>query len=133
MGLPESPSEADPSLVRQLVSVAAAYAICCTTSLQAHVAAARALGATDRQILAALEIACGIKEVAGRKIRASAGAVLGEREAEAGGCDCGEGGSPEPEGGPRSAGEAEPEERATGVGSCSCAGENSCPTRKEGT
>ena len=86
-------------LIRQLVSIGAAYAINCTKSLAAHVAAARALGATDRQVFTAIEIACRIKDVAGQKARAEAGVLLGlsehsgdgQESAEVEACFCGPG------------------------------------------
>lgn len=77
-----------PSMLRELVAVAAAYAVNCSTSLGTHMAAARALGATDGQMLAALKITCAIKDVACQKAKAAAGSVLGVREEQAVACDC---------------------------------------------
>jgi AhpD family alkylhydroperoxidase len=74
--------------IRELVSIAAAYAVNCSTSLGTHMTAARALGATDQQILTAVKIACAIRDVAVQKARAAAGAFFGVSEEEAGACDC---------------------------------------------
>jgi AhpD family alkylhydroperoxidase len=77
-----------PSMLRELVAVAAAYAVNCATSLGMHMAAARALGATDGQMFAALKIACAIRDVACQKAKTEAGAVLGASEEQAVACDC---------------------------------------------
>jgi AhpD family alkylhydroperoxidase len=93
-----SPAAAEPSipdlapagfLLRELVAVSAAYAINCATNLKEHMAAARDLGASDRQIFKALEIACRIKDVAAAKAKTVAAAGLGVSEEQAGPC-CGE-------------------------------------------
>jgi AhpD family alkylhydroperoxidase len=65
------------SLIRELVSIGAAYALACTTSLDGHLAAARTLGATDRQVFEAVRIACAIRDVACSKAKAVVGAALG--------------------------------------------------------
>ena len=77
-----------PTMLRELVAVAAAYAVNCSTSLGTHMAAARAQGATDGQMFAALKIACAIRDVACQKVKAEAGAVLGASEEQAVACDC---------------------------------------------
>jgi AhpD family alkylhydroperoxidase len=87
-------STAPRPLIRELVAISAAYAVSCSTSLETHVAAARALGATDRQVFAAIKIACAIKDVANGKVKSAAGAVLGLSEEEAAGSDCAEGDAP---------------------------------------
>ena len=76
------------TLIRELVSISAAYAIACTTSLDAHLAAARARGATNRQVFAAVRIACAIRDVAGSKAKAAVGVALGVSEHEAASCGC---------------------------------------------
>jgi AhpD family alkylhydroperoxidase len=78
------------SLIRELVSISAAYAINCSTSLEAHVAAARGLGASDRHVFAAIKIACQIKDVASGKVQTVAGVLLGASEEEAAECGCAE-------------------------------------------
>lgn len=94
-----SPDEADlpnqgfdetRSLIRELVMVSAAYAVSCTTGLGTHMAAARAMGATDKQLFTAVRIACDIRDVAGKKAKAAVGAVLGVSEEQALACGCGE-------------------------------------------
>jgi len=75
-----------PSQLRELAAIAAAYALNCTTGLEAHMKAARALGATDKQMFAALKIACAVREAAGQKARVVAGSNLGVGEAEALAC-----------------------------------------------
>ena len=92
-GLSETESLPDPdpnpSLLRELVAIGAAYAINCTTSLKAHLTAARDLGASDRQTFAAMEMACRIKDMAGTKAKTAAGEFLGMTEEPTGPC-CGE-------------------------------------------
>ena len=104
-GLP--PAEAGPppqgsagprSLIRELVSASAAYAVSCSTSLAEHLAAARALGATDRQMFAAIKIACAIRDVAAQKARGAAGTALGVPEEDATACDCAEDDAPSAQG-----------------------------------
>jgi AhpD family alkylhydroperoxidase len=116
-GEPGGDSAVAGPLIRQLVSIAAAYAVNCTKSLTAHVAAARALGATDRQLLAAIEIACGVKDVAGRKARSEAGALLGLSEHRGDGQESAEG---EPSAADRARGGMCEAEGKAGVGGCSC-------------
>ena len=94
-GLPSAeagPALPDPagvrSLIRELVAIAAAYALNCSTSLEEHMGAARALGATDGQMFAALKITCAIRDVACQKAKAAAGSVLGVSAEQAVACDC---------------------------------------------
>jgi AhpD family alkylhydroperoxidase len=96
-GMPESEADQaipDPagaaSLVRELVKIAAAYTVNCSTGLEGHMAAARALGATDGQMFTALKIACAIRDVACQKAKAAAGSVLGVSEEQAVACGCAE-------------------------------------------
>jgi len=77
-----------PSLVRALTALGAAYAINCSTSLKTHLAAARALGASDRQMSVAIAIARGIKQVAVGKVNTAALAGLGVSEEQAAACGC---------------------------------------------
>jgi AhpD family alkylhydroperoxidase len=87
----ENPDPAGaPSLIREFVAIAAAYAVNCSTSLGAHMTAARSLGATDEQMFAAIQIACAIRDVACQKAKATAGAILGVSEEEAVSCGCGD-------------------------------------------
>jgi AhpD family alkylhydroperoxidase len=88
---PRQAPQEGPALIRELVMTGAAYAINCATSLGAHMAAARALGASDRQLFTAVRIACDIREVAVQRAKAAVGAVLGVSEAEALACGCGDG------------------------------------------
>jgi AhpD family alkylhydroperoxidase len=76
------------SLIRELVSIGAAYAINCSTSLGSHIATARSLGATDGQILVALKIARGIGDVARGKAEAAVTAVLGVSDDYPRSCEC---------------------------------------------
>jgi AhpD family alkylhydroperoxidase len=79
-------------LMGALVSIGAALAVNCTTSLEAHLQAVRAAGATDRQIQTALGIARNIKKVAGEKVEAVAKVVAEPTEAktdDGGGSSCG--------------------------------------------
>ena len=78
-----------PSLIREFVAIAAAYAVNCSTSLGEHMTSARSLGATDGQMFAAIQIACAIRDVACQKAKATAGAILGVSEEEAVSCGCG--------------------------------------------
>jgi AhpD family alkylhydroperoxidase len=83
--------DARSSRIRELTAIAAAYAVNCSTGLEAHMQAARALGATDKQMFAAIQIACAVGKVAGQKAKAMAGSILGVSEEEALACDCGDG------------------------------------------
>ncbi len=52
------------TLLRELTSVAAAFAVNCTVNVEIHVAAARRSGATERQVQIAIGLARTIKRVA---------------------------------------------------------------------
>jgi len=82
-------ADGDGSLIRHLVAISAASTIRCATSLETHIGAARALGASNRQLAAALEIARRIKAVAGQKAKSVAAAAMGLSEDELGACGCG--------------------------------------------
>lgn len=103
--------------IRELVSISAAYAINCATSLEAHLEAARALAATDRQVFSAIEIACGIRDVATRKAKAVAGRFLGVREEQAAACECADDGAAPAD---ASASRAADARRGSGGEPCSC-------------
>jgi AhpD family alkylhydroperoxidase len=85
-----SDSAGGSSLIQELVKIAAAYMVNCSTGVEEHMAAARALGATDGQMFTALKITCAIRDVAGQKAKAAAGSVLGVSEEQAVACDCSE-------------------------------------------
>jgi AhpD family alkylhydroperoxidase len=123
-GLPqggEARSLSDPAgpcqLVRELVATAAAYAVNCAAGLQAHMTAARGLGATDRQMFAAIKIACAVRDVACQKTKIAAGLMLGVSEEQALACDCSEDESPSA--GDRAGCAPDKAMGATG-GSCGC-------------
>jgi len=85
----EAAPDAGPrTLIRELVAAGAAYAINCAPSVGAHLEAARALGATNAQLFAALKIACAVRDVAAQKAKAAAAAIFGVDEAHADGEDC---------------------------------------------
>jgi AhpD family alkylhydroperoxidase len=109
------------SLIRELVCISAAYAINCATSLKEHMEAARSLGASDQQMFRAMEIGCGIKDVAGQKAKTVAGEFLGADEEQAAAC-CGAEDDGASEGGASS---CEPEKQGVaGDGTCSCQPKN---------
>ncbi len=62
-------------LIGELVAASAALAVNCVASLETHLAIARRLGATERQIQTALGVARAIKKVAGQKMEAVATTV----------------------------------------------------------
>jgi AhpD family alkylhydroperoxidase len=78
------------TLVRELVAIAAAYAVNCSKGLEAHMTAARALGATNKQMFTAIKIACAVRDVASQKAKIAAGLMLGVSEEEALACKCSE-------------------------------------------
>jgi AhpD family alkylhydroperoxidase len=93
----DGPGPGDRTLLLELVSVGAAYVVGCTASLQDHMIAARREGAGDSEILAALKIACAVRDVAGQKVEAAAEAFFGvvaagrkgrARTSETSGCSC---------------------------------------------
>lgn len=87
----EEPCCSEKPLTGELVSVGAALAVNCTTSLETHLRAARAAGATDRQIQTALGIARAVKKVAGQKVEAVAEAAATDAAEGSESCtdDCG--------------------------------------------
>ena len=84
-GVLESDTLNDPkqSLIGQLASVSAAYAVNCVTSLEKHLDAARALGATDHQIQTVLGIARAVKNMAGQRVEAAAAKATQDSESGA--------------------------------------------------
>jgi AhpD family alkylhydroperoxidase len=88
--LPQLAAPDRPSAFQHLVAIGAAYAISCATTLGAQLEAARACGATDQQLFAALQIACAIRKVALQKARAVAGTALGVTPERAAELQCGE-------------------------------------------
>ena len=91
---PEAAGTAETSLLRELVSMSAAYALNCVTTFETHLAAARKLGASNEAILAALKVACAIKDMAGKKVQAAATRALGGKESDGDACGCGNVGEP---------------------------------------
>lgn len=87
----EAPCCSDKPLIRELVSASAAFALNCVTNLDSHLAAARRLGASERQIQTALAVARTVKKVAGQKVEAAAEAsvVRADEASEPCGDDCG--------------------------------------------
>lgn len=59
-------------LIRELVSLSAAYAANGASDIEPHIEAARAVGATDLQILAAIKIAGAVEGLAARKVEEAA-------------------------------------------------------------
>ncbi len=57
-------------LIGELVSIGAALAVNCATNLETHLQKSRTVGATDRQIQAALGVARVVKKVAEQKVEA---------------------------------------------------------------
>jgi AhpD family alkylhydroperoxidase len=76
------------TLVRELVSVGAAFAVNCTANLERHLAAARQQGATDGQLLQALKIAGAVKNMAENKARAATAKAIGCTEDPNTTCGC---------------------------------------------
>jgi AhpD family alkylhydroperoxidase len=85
---PETISGESKSLIRELVSISAAYAVNCVTSLETHLAFAQQQNAPDDQILTALKIACAVKNVAGNKIQAAATKAFGGNAEDGSECGC---------------------------------------------
>ncbi len=73
-----------------LISISAAFALNCTTNLEAYIVIARQQEVTDGQILTAIKIACAVKSMAGRKVQAAAARALGATEEESDACECDE-------------------------------------------
>jgi len=85
--------------IRELVSIAAAFAVNCTASLNKHMAAGRSVGIADDEIKAVLEMALFVKGKAASHVNRIAermGAVVssGEEPQDPAGCD----GDDEPDG-----------------------------------
>ena len=75
----------EKTLLRELTSVAAAFAVNCTVNVASHVAAARRLGATDRQIQTAVGLARTIRRVAAGHAEAAAAVdAAADADADAG-------------------------------------------------
>jgi AhpD family alkylhydroperoxidase len=123
------PAAAEGSLLVHLVALSAAYAISCSTGMETHIGAARALGATDRQIYRALEIACRIRDVANRKAKSVAGAALGMSGDNATGCDCADEDAPSTE---RASGCATDQDGGQDSGGCSCRAEQDGSPKAKG-
>lgn len=67
----EGPCCSEKPLIGELVSAGAALAVNCATSLETHLKAARAAGASDRQIQTALGMARTVKKMAAKKAEAA--------------------------------------------------------------
>ncbi len=78
-------NQEDP-LIRELVSISAACAIDSVPDLEAHLATARELGATQGQILSAIKIADAVKATAERKAEEITGRVAGMHRIEGENC-----------------------------------------------
>ncbi len=72
---PDATGQANP-LLRELVSISAASAITSISELEAHLAAARTLGATKGQILSAIKIASAVKGTAEGKVEEATGRAM---------------------------------------------------------
>ncbi len=68
----DAPSR-ENSLLTELVSVSAACALNSVPDLEAHITAARKLGATEGQVLTAIKIAEAVKRTAQRKVQEATG------------------------------------------------------------
>jgi len=118
------------SLIRELVAISAAYAISCATTLEAHLEAARALGATGRQMFAAIEIACRIRDVASGKAKAVAGAALGVSKDQAAACECAGDGAASSD---AASGQAPDAQGGASVEPCSCHSDDTARARRSGS
>jgi len=85
---PETTCSETTSLIRELVSISAAYALNCVTNFETHLVVARQQGAPDDEILTALKIACAVKSMAGKKVQAAATKALGGSEDDGDECGC---------------------------------------------
>ncbi len=84
--------------IKELVSIAAAFAVNCTTNLEKHLAAAKALGVGGKEIHDVIELAGLIKGKAASHVEkmaapeeaadAPAGGAPAPKAAAAGGCGC---------------------------------------------
>ena len=91
----DAPIHPDSSILDELVSLAAGLALNCAASVEHHVAVAGRLGASERQVRAALGVARMVKKVADEKVEvaaaaagASAGPVEADADDSADGCGC---------------------------------------------
>jgi hypothetical protein len=89
-GAPESDATngSEKSLIGELVSVSAAFAVNCVTNLETHLTAAWQLGATARQIQTVLDIARAVKSMAGKKAEAAIAKAAEESQVCADDCGC---------------------------------------------
>jgi AhpD family alkylhydroperoxidase len=79
------------SLIGELVSLSAAYALNCVANLETHLAAARGQGASDAQILTTLKIARAVKSMAGKIVEDAAAKATGGSEDRLDDCGCQDG------------------------------------------
>lgn len=92
----EEPCCSEKPLIGELVSASAAFAVNCVTNLETHLASARRLGASERQIETALGVARAVKKVAAQKVEAAVEMAAAPAKASDGcaddcGCHAGEG------------------------------------------
>ena len=114
----------EKSVLRELTSISAAFAVNCPNNLATHMAAARRQGATERQIQTAIGLARSIKKVAASHVENAADPSLAnadESTAEAlatPGCGC-DGGSDEADcAAPATSGNEEAAPVAVGASCC---------------
>ena len=84
----DATNDSQKSLMGELVSVGAALAVNCVTNLETHLTAAWQLGATVRQIQAALQIARAVKNMAAKKADETITKIAGESQVCADDCGC---------------------------------------------
>lgn len=87
----DAPCCSEKPLIGELVSASAAFAVNCVTNLETHLASARRLGATERQIETMLGVARAVKKVAVQKVEAAVEMVAAAPAKASDGCadDCG--------------------------------------------
>ncbi len=88
---PEASCCSSKPLIGELVSIGAALAVNCTANMATHLEKARAMGGTEQQILAALDVARYIKKVASQKVEALTGTAALDKEHCGDDCGCNEG------------------------------------------
>jgi len=90
----DAPCCSEKPLIGELVSTSTAFAINCVTNLEMHLASARRLGASERQIENMLGVARTVKKVAAQKVEAAVEMVAADptkaSDVCADDCDCGE-------------------------------------------
>ncbi len=90
MPVTEEPCGCDTKpLIGELISIGTALAVNCTTNLETHLKAARAVGASERQIQTTLGLARSIRKIAGQKAEAvvdTGGAKAGDECDDECGC-----------------------------------------------